>query len=771
MITNLNQEQKETLLTFYNYLYKTGYPHQWRESIIIPIPKPNKNLTSPSSYRPIALTNCLSKIMEKMVNRRLLHLLEEKRFFSPHQSGFRAGHSVTDALCRLEYAARNAILHREYCVTVLLDINKAFDTVWHHGLFVKLERLGLSGNLTRFIREFLLARRIIVRNTNSLSAPFPVLAGVPQGSVLSPTLFNIMINDLFEEIPSGVHYSLYADDGALWTSSPDLRVALDKMQLALDSISKWSHIWGLSISPTKTNAIIFTNRATNSPQNLLLLSSPVNYVQSIKYLGMTFDSKLTWNRHIAGLQARCLKDLNLLKIISFSRDSSDYHILKRLYSSLILPKLDYGCTLFASAAYSHLVKLDRIQYAACRAILGALRPTPTKKLEVEANLVPLSIRRRQLLLQYGTRMATIKNHPIATFVSSHQPVPANLHDIYIFPVLELLIAEMKFANIERSLPPSLPMTQRYRYTNYPIYSTLAKSCKTNLTNSQWRAQYFDLVGNKYPTHTLVFTDGSLTANSVGCGVWSSQFSLMARLPLHSSIFTAELYGIYSAMKFFSTKTGKFLILTDSLSAIQALQNLSFSSHFLVSWITMSFLPNMPSKFTLEWIPSHVGILGNEKADNLANKSRSLSRLTKLPMSREEMKNHINRIYLEVWKNMWSNTDQSLTCFKPYIDETAFSDAPRPLQVALTRMRLGVTQLSHGHHFRGTPKKLCGTCNTDFSPRHLLIDCPEFTQYRREILRHCNCLKKPVETAFLLSPVFPVDILGEFLRDTGLRTEL
>ena len=149
----------------------------------------------------------------------------------------------------------------------------------------------------------------------------------------------------------------------------------------------------------------------------------------------------------------------------------------------------------------------------------------------------------------------------------------------------------------------------------------------------------------------------------------------------------------------------------------------------------------------------------------------LDHLTKIPLSCDEMKHYINETYIEIWKNMWWNSDQNLTCFKPQVGVTAFSDAPRPLQVALTRMRLDVTLLSHGHYFSGTPKKLCRVCRAELSPRHLLIDCPQYTQNRREIIRYCNSLKKPVDTSFILSPAFPVDILCNFLRDTKLQTEI
>ena len=130
MIKQLDDIQTQHLLSFFNYLYKTDIPEQWKEAKVIPILKPNKPSHTKTSYRPIALLSCLSKLMEKMVNRRLLSFLEHKNFFSNFQSGFRAGHSTYDSLCRLESDARLSILNREFCLAAFLDISKAFDSVW-----------------------------------------------------------------------------------------------------------------------------------------------------------------------------------------------------------------------------------------------------------------------------------------------------------------------------------------------------------------------------------------------------------------------------------------------------------------------------------------------------------------------------------------------------------------------------------------------------------------------------------------------------------------
>ena len=133
--------------------------------------KPGKIKTSPESYRPITLANCLAKTLEKMINRRLKNYLETKNFYSPHQSSFRARHSTLDGLIRLEHAATMGITNKKICLAVMLDIQQAFDKVWHHGLMLKLKALGVVGKLPKFIQGMLFKRIIRVKVGNNLSNP------------------------------------------------------------------------------------------------------------------------------------------------------------------------------------------------------------------------------------------------------------------------------------------------------------------------------------------------------------------------------------------------------------------------------------------------------------------------------------------------------------------------------------------------------------------------------------------------------------------------
>ena len=697
-----------------------------------------------------------------MVNRRLQALLESRTFYSPVQSGFRAGHSTLDCLSRLEHDARMALLRKHYCVAVFLDIERAFDTVWHHGLLQKLSSLGISGNMANFLQGFLTRRTTRVKIGSHLSTSHNLVCGVPQGSVLSPTLFTIYLNDLFATLPENVNSSLYADDGALWTTSASLPEAVSRLQLALDRITEWSHTWGLSVSPTKTNAIIFTLCRPPSPPPLFLSNSPLSYVSHVRFLGLIFDRHLTWHKHISYLHTRCSKDLQLLRAVSHGRYGADYSILRRLYEAIILPKLDYGCFLYASASNSNLLILDRIQYAATRILLGALRCTATYKLEAETLIMPLHIRRRQFLLQYGCRILSIPHHPARKLIL-HPPPVHYLRGTYTLPALLRLAGEFQFAHLDPHHVPLIPLHVQYRTNSLPAFSSLASHPKDTYTSSQWLQAFKHLHSTSYHAHTPLYTDGSKSDTHCGCALWSDPFTLLARLPPSLSAFTAELYAIYIGLRFLHKHRppGPFVLYTDSLSAIQALQTLHRHSHHLLYSIAelLSALP--PLYVILEWVPGHMGIPGNTKADSSAKSSYLLHSISSVFPSAFELRSLVRDQYFQLWSRQWSDHPESLRAFKPTLCPTVPQDVSRPCQVSITRLRLGTSLLTHIHLFHGQVP-VCQHCKCLNSPEHLLLHCPAHLAHRVPLQRTCTSLGIPFTVPALLSPNFPASILTSYL---------
>ena len=413
MLKHLPPRSLEALLDTFNDMWKTGkFPQSWELATIIPVPKPGKDHAEPTNYRPIALTSCLCKTLERMINPRLIWYLEFNNLISPVQSGFRSERSTNDNLIRLETFIRDAFIKKEHVVAVFFDLEKAYDTTWRYGILRDLHDLGLKGRLPTFIESFLSERTIQVRVGSTLSDEFEQEEGVPQGSILSTTLFNIKINNIMSCLDPKTDGSLYVDDFCICYRSKSMRTIERHLQQCIHRIENWVLNNGFKFSKSKTQCVHFCQlRKLHDDPELYLYGSPIPVVEEFKFLGVIFDRKLSFIPHIKYLKAKCLKAMNLLKVLSHTNWGADRTVLLQLYRSLIRSKLDYGSIVYGSARKSYLVMLDTVHHQGLRLALGAFRTSPVESLYVEANEPSLYLRREKLALQYAVRLAANPSNP------------------------------------------------------------------------------------------------------------------------------------------------------------------------------------------------------------------------------------------------------------------------------------------------------------------------------------------------------------------------
>ena len=259
MIGHLGKTAKQKLLMIYNQSWKTGeFPHAWKEAIIIPILKKGKNKQFKTSYRPISLLSCLGKKMERMVNKRLQFHLETNGLINQTQSGFRKHRSTEDQIAYLTQEIDNEFQEKKKTLAVFVDLTKAFDKVWKDGLLLKLLKKNICGRMYGWIQSYLFQRTARVKLERHTSNLVTLREGVPQGGVISPTLFIIFIDDIIDYLSTYISKAIHADDLAIWTSSEHINTANIRIQDAMNSISDWAEEWMVTINKNKTQATCFS---------------------------------------------------------------------------------------------------------------------------------------------------------------------------------------------------------------------------------------------------------------------------------------------------------------------------------------------------------------------------------------------------------------------------------------------------------------------------------------------------------------------------------
>lgn len=778
ILRHLPEETLKVLLKIINECWNSDYfPDSWREALIIPIPKPGKDHLYPINYRPIALTSCICKVVERMVNERLIWYLEKNKILNRQQCGFRKNRSTVDHLVRLETFIRDAFRHKEHVVAVFFDLEKAYDTTWKFGILQDMHKIGLRGNLPKFICNFLSDRTFQVLLGTTLSDTFTQEEGVPQGAILSTTLFNLKINDIAENLNPGVDSSLYVDDFSICYRSKTMPVIERRVQCQINELQKWTTENGYTFSQSKTVAMHFVppylhpNKHEPDPE-LHLDGHMIKVVPQTKFLGLIWDSKLNFRAHIDYLKKKCMKAMNVLKVLAHYDWGADERTLLHLYRSLIRSKLDYGCIVYGSASDSYIKELDVIQNQALRLCLGAFKSSPVNSLYVEANEPPLHYRRQQLSLQYGIRLKAHPNSPAYPYV-----FPTDYAYKFCLEKRAIPAFRVRFQKLLDSADINVENIANNEITlETPIWDMPQPSCASHLsqfkkdsTLPQYYKDQFYIAKYRFTGYESIYTDGSKCGNKVAFAFVTPESTTSERIPDGCSIFTAEAFAVFRSLQYIkSSPFKKFVIFTDSLSLIQSIEMENQKNSIVLSiFKILDEIFKQNKRVVFCWVPSHCGIPGNELADKAAKQALN-QEITPISIPYTDKFPHIKLYLRQTWQEDWnSKVDNKLKRIKPILGPPYLIQTCRKDQVVINRIRIGHSRLSHSFLMdrRVGIQPRCHFCqsNKPLTVRHVIVKCTHFSTIRDNFFRVHNMKD-------LFKSVSSRNIIG-YLKATGLYQQI
>lgn len=360
---NISISQPLTVLINRSILEGT-VPNIMKIARVKPLHK-SKDRSNLDNYRPISILASISKVLEKVVFKRVYNFFDNNSLFSENQFGFRPGHSTTDATLEFTQSINKAFENNESSIGLFCDLSKAFDTVEHAILLKKLEHYGIRGIALKWFESYLSERKLYVQLDDIKSDLHSNLYGVPQGSILGPLLFIIYINDLPNCLSSSKP-TMFADDTNLLKSSKHLQQLYAEMNVDANNLFEWFNANKLSLNTGKTFYIVFAKPKKQCIRSTIKINgTEICKKEGAQFLGMYVDNDLNWHEHIKNISSKINSSLYIINrvkhILSFSH-------LKTLYYALIHPHIEYGLVLWGNTHKTYVEKITILQKKAIRAI-------------------------------------------------------------------------------------------------------------------------------------------------------------------------------------------------------------------------------------------------------------------------------------------------------------------------------------------------------------------------------------------------------------------
>ena len=756
IINKLPNKIKEIYLDLFNKCLEKNYiPQSWKIAEVFTLLKHGKPADDPDSYRPISLTPHSGKIFERILNARLVHFLEKNNILPKEQAGFRRFRCTTDNLTYLTERMKQTLRHKnKHMFTSFFDVKKAFDRVWHVKLLEQLKKIGINGNLYYIIKNFLSDRYMQVKIGSELSETQKLDMGTPQGAVLSPTLFSIMLHDINKVNIEDNEILLYADDIALLSQSFQIRKKCNSenkgksrkvsFQKAIDNLTAYMNDLGFQFSGQKTQFMVVSRQSDLYGFKIFVEGNKVESKQHIKYLGITFERKLCWNKHIKNVVTSSTKLINLIKYMAGQKWAKGTKFLVDLVRSLIRSRVSYGQECFFGASNSDLELLNTLERTALKIALGLPKWAPNDTIYPEVQWLTLREERLLRCSQYIIRAQISHSNPIHKCFSDKEGLAGQvtadkLRNTPRFDRTTVTIWEftqnvreklqLNFNKVEQFNPPRL---LRKDYIKPHFFTTLEKGTKKSDNLNKSRITALEMIDRDYKDYLQVYTDGSVQDNGkTGLGVifkapgeyFSGSISL--RTDDQHSTFSVEMTAILTALEKIEqhwSEYMKIVILTDSLSSIQALQNYPkqrFTAQNKIARKISNFIKEGKS-IAIGHIPSHCDIKGNDLADKLAKDATKKDIIDiKMTYTRRE-----------AYRILWNSCKTNFEDFPSNQDypelKGIYPNIPKTELLVLRKMRTRSARL-----WAPFETQIC-SCGKEIKFDHIFDNCRSLSKYTRQL---------------------------------------
>lgn len=395
------------------------FPQKFKEAKVIPIRKPNKPPESPSSYRPISLLSSVGKILEKVIKSELVNVIEANNILPSHQFGFRKEHNTIHPLVRIRNRVHSNFKEQKSTGMVLLDIKAAFDNVWHDGLIHKMIKFNIPIELIKIIQSFLYSRTFKVYIGSHCSDKFSITAGCPQGSCLSPVLYNLYTADVPQF--NYCKMSIFADDTAILCSNILATDIISNLESAISDLLIYFKKWKIMINSDKIQAIYFSRKrkACYLPQSSICINNiEIQWENKVKYLGIILDPKLNFKDHIPYITDKVKVLIRLLYPFINRRSSLSTANKKIILKSIFHAIMFYAAPVWSTSANCHIKKLQVVQNKLLKLIYDLPWFYSTHRLHILADVELVADRLKKLTENFNSKCISSEYAHINELVTS-----------------------------------------------------------------------------------------------------------------------------------------------------------------------------------------------------------------------------------------------------------------------------------------------------------------------------------------------------------------